>query len=275
MRSTRKGKSTPSSPTGSGLCENSQIVKTEKIKEGFWRAVGNRPFGVLLIALIIETAVAPSISILGKHSELFEGMRALTPLSLLVVFASILALWQRARHHAVSMMAAGIVIVLMALGGVIAHRQWVPFQLAAQIVFLCYVLWVVIRSVFTAKVVTGDVLSGAVCVYLLVGVVAGLLFVELELFFPGSFRMVDSNASALAQQAEFIKDPGWLLYLSFVTLTTVGCNDLEPASSFARSATVLVAVVGQILLMVMIARLVGMNVVQASKPAGEDDPPRS
>lgn len=249
-------------------------MKPEQIKEGFWRAVGNHPFGVLLIALIIETAVAPSISILGKHNELFEGMRALTPLSLLVVFASMVALWQRARHHALSMMAAGIVIVLMTLGGVIAHKQWVPFQLAAQILFLCYVLWIVIRSVFTAKVVTGDVLSGAVCVYLLVGVVAGLLFVELELFFPGSFRLTDSTASVLAQQAEFINDPGWLLYLSFVTLTTVGCNDVEAASSLARSATVLVAVVGQILLMVMIARLVGMNVVQASKPASADEPPR-
>ncbi len=243
-----------------------------EIRQGFWRAVGARPFGVLLVALFLMMLLAPSISMFGKFSELFEGMRALTPLSLIVVAASMLALWQRARHHALSMLAAGIVIFSLTLGSVIAHREWIPFQLGAQILFLSYMLWVVMRAVFSAKVVTGDILCGAVCAYLLTGVVAGLVFVEIEFFVPGSFRVSNWGSSAAAQQASFINDPGWLLYFSFVTLTTVGYGDVLPDSSIARSASVAVAVIGQILLMVMIARLVGINVVQAATPPDGDKP---
>jgi len=244
-----------------------------KIRQGFWNAVGAYPFGVLLAALMLMLALSPVISFFGEFAKLFEGIRALAPLSLLVVSASMMALWQRARHHAMSMFAAGIVIVLLALGSFIAHRTLIPLQLAAQIVFLGYVMAIVVRSVFTARNVTGDILSGAVCVYLLTGIIAGLCFILIELFLPGSFRVASWSGSAMDQQNSFINDPGWLLYFSFVTLTTVGYGDVLPDSSVARSASVMVAVIGQILLMVMIARLVGINVVQAadakSSKAGE------
>jgi hypothetical protein len=226
--------------------------------------VGDHPFAVLLVALVAMVILAPSISTFGKFTELFHGLRALTPLSLIVVAASMLALWERARHHALHMFAAGVVILLLTIGSVITHRAWFPFQMAAQIIFQAYVLWVVMRAVFSERRVTGDVLCGAVSAYLLTGVLAGLVFVEIELFAPGSFRVTDWASSAPAQQASLINDPGWLMYFSFVTLTTVGYGDVLPVSSLARSASITVAVIGQILLMVLIARLVAINASQGT-----------
>jgi hypothetical protein len=55
------------------------------------------------------------------------------------------------------------------------------------------------------------------------------------------------------------------MYFSFVTLTTVRHGDVLPANAVARSASVLVAVIGQVLLMVQIARLVGMHVAQGGE----------
>ncbi len=238
----------------------------KNLRQGFWQTVGRHPYGVLLAALTLMMALAPSISFFGEFTKLFEGMRTLMPLSLVVVGASMLALWQQARHHALHMLAAGIVIVVIALGSFITHRGWVLLQLVVQILFLARVMMIVIHSVFTTRDVTGDTLCGSVCVYLLTGVVSGLIFVLIEVCLPGSFLISDSNVGAVAQQETFINDPGWLLYFSFVTLTTVGYGDVLPATSIARSSAVLVAVAGQVLLMVMIARLVGLHVVQAAEP---------
>ena len=234
-------------------------------KQGFWNAVGRHPFGVLLLALFFMLIISPSASLFGKWIPAFHGMVALAPLSLLVIGASMLTLWKRARHHAQHMFAGATVIVVLMLGAVVTHHMFVPVQLIVQILFLGYVLRIVVRAVFKAKIITTDILCGAVSVYLLVGVLAGLLFVLIEYFSPGSFRVSNWTTDPVAQQASFIEDPGWLLYFSFVTLTTVGYGDVLPASAVARSAAVLVAVIGQVLLMVQIARLVGMHVAQETE----------
>jgi len=191
-------------------------------------------------------------------------MAALAPLSMVVVCASMFALWKRARHHATHMFAGGLIIVLLTLGGLISHHALVFAEVVAQIVFLSYMIGVVVRSVFRAANVTGDILCGAVCIYLLFGVLSGFVFVLIEYLLPGSFLVSNWQANSAEQQASFIHDPGWLIYFSFVTLTTVGYGDVLPGNAVARSAAVIVAVVGQILLVVQIARLVGLHVAQGA-----------
>jgi len=54
-----------------------------------------------------------------------------------------------------------------------------------------------------------------------------------------------------------------LFYYSFVTLATLGYGDIVPVSEAARSFAVLEAVMGQIYLVVLVARLVGMHISQS------------
>lgn len=234
-------------------------------RQGFWITVSRHPFGVLLLALFLMMVVAPSTSVFAKWIPSFHGMVTLAPLSLLVIGASMLTLWKRARNHAQHMFAGVAVIVVLMLGAVVTHHVVVPIQLIVQILFLGYVLGIVVRSVFKAKIITSDILCGAICVYLLVGILAGLLFVLIEYFCPGSFRVSNWTPDDIGQQKKLLEDPGMLLYFSFVTLTTVGYGDVLPATEVARSASVLVAVIGQVLLMVQIARLVGMHVAQGTE----------
>lgn len=230
-----------------------------KIVPGFWATVAESPFAVLLGALFLMMALAPSVGYLEKLTDWFTGMRALTPLSMMVIAASMLALWKRARHHALNMFLAGILILVLAVGSWLMHRGWIPVQLITQLVFLSYVLHVVVRSVFHARRVTSDILCGSVCVYLLAGVLAGLVFVFIEYLVPGSFKI---SEYAGTKGPDLMDYPGWLLYFAFVTLTTVGYGDVLPASPIARSAATILAVLGQILLMVLIGRLVAINVAQ-------------
>ena len=55
------------------------------------------------------------------------------------------------------------------------------------------------------------------------------------------------------------------IYYSFVTLTTLGYGDVVPRSEAVRGLAILEAVVGQLYLAVMIARLVSLYAVGEGK----------
>ncbi len=98
---------------------------------------------------------------------------------------------------------------------------------------------------------TTETLYGAVAAYLQLGLTWGQSYVLVELLRPGSFRsMIDPGGSA-----------AWpdLMFLSFITLTSVGYGDLVPVSGHARSLAMLEAITGQMYLAVFIARLVGLH----------------
>ena len=55
-----------------------------------------------------------------------------------------------------------------------------------------------------------------------------------------------------------------LLFFSFTTLTTLGYGDIAGATPVAKNLSVLEAIIGQIYLVVLVARLVGMEISHSS-----------
>ena len=60
-----------------------------------------------------------------------------------------------------------------------------------------------------------------------------------------------------------------LIYFSLTTLTTIGFGDITPLTLKARYAAVAEGITGQFYLAILVARLVGMQMSQASSPAGK------
>lgn len=121
------------------------------------------------------------------------------------------------------------------------------------------VIWVMILiHVLKSRRVTTDTLFGAICVYLLIGIGWGLLYVALEMLQPGSF-----SADPAIEQADASK-VSYFTYYSFVTLTTLGFGDITPLSHIARTTTYLEAIIGQLYIAVLIARLVGVHLYSTS-----------
>lgn len=115
--------------------------------------------------------------------------------------------------------------------------------------FLMQMFVMVMRHIQTETEVTADLLMGAVCGYLLLGVVWAYAYNFLELAQPHSF-----NGS------EHFGDKMWsYIYYSFVTLTTVGYGDITAATQQARALSILEAVFGQLYLAILIARIVGLQ----------------
>jgi len=123
-------------------------------------------------------------------------------------------------------------------------------------VFFGYIIRQIMRDVMSGSRVTADKLKGATCVFLLIGMVWSLGYVFLEYLVPGSFS-VPAETSATAGE---LFDS--LYYFSFVTLTTLGYGEISPVSHYARTLAMLEAIVGQLYIAIMIARLVGLHAAQ-------------
>lgn len=111
---------------------------------------------------------------------------------------------------------------------------------------------IIIRHLINQKVITVDLIWGAVCGYFLLGFMWGDIFSLLETLQPGSFN--------LGQQAPDIDS---LIYFSFVTLATLGYGDIVPLTKQAQSLAIIETVMGQMYLAVNIAALVAIRISQS------------
>jgi hypothetical protein len=107
---------------------------------------------------------------------------------------------------------------------------------------------------------SADAIAGAICGYLLLTVVWGLVFCLVELLQPGSFSIVDRRQLV----AEHAVLPNMLRY-SMATLTTLGSSQIKPTNPPAETLAALEAITGQLYLAVLIARLVGLHAARSGR----------
>ncbi|UCE02068.1 MAG: hypothetical protein JSW67_12515 [Candidatus Latescibacterota bacterium] len=119
--------------------------------------------------------------------------------------------------------------------------------------FFGYIALTILDRVLNTKSFTLDSIFGAVCVYILIGVMWAFIYSLIEEVSPGSF----SVSSALEGSAGGAVRPGELfIYYSFVTLTTLGYGDISPVSGIARMMASLEAIVGPMFVAILVAWLV-------------------
>jgi len=155
-----------------------------------------------------------------------------------------------------------------------AGPWWVMIADLATIGLFFFVIAVFLLRILSHKVVTGSTVAGAVSVYLLMAVVWTLIYGALETFHPCSFNGVPCDPDGIPGSAFAEGVPNALLYFSLVTISTLGYGDISPATDMARTAAAMEAVVGQLFLVVLVARLVGLISAQqyeeAEAEASED-----
>jgi len=110
------------------------------------------------------------------------------------------------------------------------------------------------RAMAPGRVTMSRVLA-SLCAYLMIGLVWAEVYAAVVVVSPGSF-----NTSLGWGQMDTGDVVTRAVYFSFVTLTTLGYGDITPATDTTRSLAVTEAIVGQLYLTVMVARLVGLFV---------------
>ena len=140
-------------------------------------------------------------------------------------------------------------------------------------VALCWLLFliltdiVVLRQVLGASRVTNDTISGAICGYLLLGLIFAFLYALVALGYPGSFVLEGQTMISDKSKIFYQHEVSGLIYYSYVTLATVGYGDIAPKSAPARMLAAVEAIAGQFYVAILIARLVS---IRYSKWGNED-----
>ena len=112
---------------------------------------------------------------------------------------------------------------------------------------------VTISRVLHHRRITYETVLGALCAYVLLGLLFAFLYLAVhEIRDDPFFAQPGPHA-----QSEY-------LYFSFVALTTLGFGDLSPSVGLPQALTVLEALLGQIFLVTLVARLVTLWVRQSA-----------
>ncbi|MCB0700744.1 MAG: hypothetical protein H6551_05375 [Chitinophagales bacterium] len=111
--------------------------------------------------------------------------------------------------------------------------------LIADVTYLLYFIFMtfeVFRQILLARRVDINMVAGAFCGFLMLGILGSLIMTIIELSDPGAFsgiRTQDFN--------EAFQD---LIYYSFVSLLTIGYGDILPVTSTARKASLMLGILG-------------------------------
>ena len=121
---------------------------------------------------------------------------------------------------------------------------------------------VLVRRVFEQTTVTIDEIAAAFAAYVQVG-----------LFFSFVFRAVAVMATEPFFASGTAPSGGDFLYFSIVTITTLGYGDFAPATDLGRSLVMIETLLGQVFLVVLVARVVSQaNPTRAAARPDEGGP---
>lgn len=212
---------------------------------------GTESFAGLFVGLIALLVILPFSEGHALAEEAFVSMFSV------VLLIMLYSLYGNHRHVRRTTLLGGVTLFSNLLAYLTPAAVLDDFSLLLNIVLLAYATTLIVGRVFRERTVTTNIILGAVCVYLLIGIVWGMGFALLNTVMPHSFSMppgkIVSVLDGLRQN---------FIYYSFATLTTLGYGDITPLSIPARYFSVLEAVMGQVYLSVLVARLVGMHISQ-------------
>jgi len=186
-----------------------------------------------------------------------------------VAFSAILIIAAYAVSHQRKVLIVAVILALPTIGSWLGTRVVEDPELAfaglgMSVAFFGFILVVLLRNIIESEKVTVDLIYGAMSVYLLIGLAWASLYSIVELAVPGAFDFGELAASSESHMTH--GELRFFGYFSFVTLSTLGYGDITPVTPFARSLSALEAIVGQLYIAVLIARIVGMHIAQKDTP---------
>ena len=123
----------------------------------------------------------------------------------------------------------------------------------ASLAIILMISWILLVQIFgRAKSITKVSIQAAIAIYLLFGFGWANAYQIAIQVNPHAFQSTVELSSTSVEE--------WFYY-SFVTLTTLGYGDITPLSRVARSLAIGEALTGQLYLAVLIARLIGLEML--------------
>ncbi len=146
------------------------------------------------------------------------------------------------------------IIFVVAIGIILELLQLYYLHL---ILLFCFYLWAIFlagKQVLFTGAVDANRIVGAICIYLLMGLIWTLMYLFIAQSIPGAFNGVE--------QLIWYDNFADVAYYSYVTLTTLGYGDISPVAPIARFLVYMEAVVGVFYMAVLVASLIGVGIAE-------------
>jgi Ion channel len=200
-------------------------------------------FAILFFSLLLTLGGSTVLAEL----HLFWLQRLLILLNLLVLLSVITGRW---------VLRASLVLFILSLfssllSNVFEFKALVSGGEISTVVLLVLGTLACFRVLFETGPIDKERIFASLSLYLLFGLIFAMIFAVIEEFLPGSFHYPDTLSP------DTVTRPlSQLFYFSFVTLATLGYGDIVPVSGPAKGMAILEAVIGQMYLVVVVARLI-------------------
>jgi hypothetical protein len=151
-----------------------------------------------------------------------------------------------------------LLVVLLSIPSVVQHLFLHPHStgilpLINRLLSLAFDLLIIViisRHIFRKNRPDSESIYGALCIYLMLGFLFASLYSAIENRQPNAFYLSPTgNLHTTPDRFDFI-------YYSFGTLTELGTPGILSVGSFARSVSLLEAIIGVLYLAVLISRLI-------------------
>ncbi len=207
-------------------------------------------FFYLLGGLLFLFVLAPGLHLLFATALEVDLLRSL----LLVAFSlfTVISVWSLYREGVIFRVGLGLagLNIVIAVAAPFFHDR--AFELCAVVLLIAFSVlscFIAGRHVFSWRDTDLNCLTGAVCVYLLLGLIWALVYALLALLWPtGSFQGLSPQGNTFQFDS--------FLYFSFVTLTTAGYGDITPLNPIIRTIAYLEMIAGQFYMAILVSGLV-------------------
>jgi energy-converting hydrogenase Eha subunit C len=221
----------------------------------FINRLRSKRFGYLTKSLILLIIAYPYLEVN------IPGQILLTVITIFVMISLVIAVGDRKRDIIIALCFALPWFVSLIINFPLfesARSILVRKEIVFAVLLFSYTTFYIFMHLLKSREVTSEILFASVCVYLLIGLTWATLYIFIDYIYPNSF--IDTSDQIAINAPRF-------LFFSYITLTTVGYGTMIPISDPARSLALLEAIIGQLYLAILVARLVGLHI---SKPKATD-----
>lgn len=215
-------------------------------------------FPVFLIALLFFLIAYPYFHLKFPEQiaivEVFFAMLMVAGVSLLIDHRKLLV---------VMVIHAILILFGILLSGYTENKIVLLTTMFIELSFFFIIFGSLIAFAYSQQRVTLNKLYAAVTSYLVLGIIFALLYAIIAVNSPDAFQYTISNHIIPKKPFPHPVFFSEALYFSFVTLGTLGYGDWVPMFGPIKMIASLEAIIGQLFIAILIARLVGIQISQS------------
>ncbi len=204
--------------------------------------------------------------LIGSLVEYFPGdtgQRFVQAATIVVLLFAALGERANRTRAGISLTVMVIMIVVVLLGSVLDLAGLGILHLVLLLSFFFWMTWLLISQVLFTGTIDGNKIIGAICVYILLGLIWALLYLLIAEIVPEAFNGMP--------HAPWVENFAAATYFSLVTITTLGYGDISPVLPLARFLVYMEAIVGVFYMAILVASLIGVRLSDRSVATGRDD----